>query len=468
MSYQIKKRHVLAIVIAATQAACLCWGVLVFSTWMRSSIQQVVHDQVLADNVQTAKQMMTLMKQMEVMDLRVNEDSWSRLQKSVRNIRLPNEGYVCVTDANDGSMICHPNLRNAPAKLFNQIESQKADTTKSGLSNVDIPENEEPEITGFTFGQGEHLQIIAAGYIPELEAHVKVHQKASGIQKNIDRIMKPVIPLGIIVSLGLVGITTAFVFAILLRYDNQLTKLNENLELMVTKRTRSLRKTRDAIIFGLAKLAESRDTDTGEHLDRIRIYVTTLANDLSHKFEWIDENYIENLALASSLHDIGKVAIPDDVLLKPGRFNSGERAIMETHARKGGDCLEAISQHLGEDDFLQLSREIAFSHHEKWDGTGYPLQLAADEIPFAGRIVALADVYDALRSRRPYKEPMPHEKAKNIILEGRGLHFDPLIVDAFLACESDFISISEKYQAGTLEVPVDLKSDPAPIAAALV
>jgi len=266
----------------------------------------------------------------------------------------------------------------------------------------------------------------------------------------------------LIVSLGLVAITTGLVFVILRRYDNRLAALNENLEDMVDRRTLSLRKTRDAVVFGLAKLAESRDTDTGEHLDRIRVYVTTLANYLSREFTWIDDKYIENLALASSLHDIGKVGIPDQILLKPGRFDPDERTVMETHAQKGGACLEAISQHLGEDDFLQLSREIAFSHHEKWDGTGYPLQIAEDDIPFAGRIVALADVYDALRSRRPYKDPMSHEKAKSIILEGRGSHFDPLIVDAFLACESEFVSISEKYQPiiPTATIDVGIETEP--------
>jgi len=460
----------------------------VFGTWMRSSVRQVVHDQVLADNVQTAKQMTMLIRHMDVADLRENRHSWLKLQNTVRDIRLPNEGFVCVIDAGDGSLLCHPALKQAPSILLKEPGMEKPTMQKpamrkpgmeklamqkpimqkpamkkpamqkaagqfAGRSGGERAPNETQEIQGYTTEHHGELQIIAAGYIPELDATVNVHQLASGIEKSITRLMKPVIPLGLVISLGLVLVTTGLVVAVLRRYDNRLATINENLEDRVDQRTRSLRKTRDAVIFGLAKLAESRDTDTGEHLDRIRIYVTILAKHLSQKFDWIDDKYIDNLALASSLHDIGKVGIPDQILLKPGCFTPDEREIMETHAQQGGDCLVAISQHLGEDDFLQLSREITFFHHEKWDGTGYPFQTAGDKIPLSGRIVALADVYDALRSRRPYKEPMPHEKAKRILLEGEGSHFDPMIVEAFLACEEEFLEVAEKYQAKPPGVP---------------
>ena len=117
---------------------------------------------------------------------------------------------------------------------------------------------------------------------------------------------------------------------------------------------------------------------------------------------------------------------------------------MERHADIGGKCLEAVGEHLGEDDFLQVAREIAYCHHEKWDGSGYPFQVSGETIPLAARIVALADVYDALRSKRPYKDPMPHEKARKIILEGRGTHFDPRVVDAFLSCERLFVQVSQQ------------------------
>ena len=135
------------------------------------------------------------------------------------------------------------------------------------------------------------------------------------------------------------------------------------------------------MIFGLAKLAESRDTDTGEHLDRIRRYVTILAEQLRGDGMRIDQSYIDTLGLASSLHDIGKVGVPDAVLLKPGRLDADERVIIETHAAIGGDCLKAIGDQLGEDNFLQMAKEIAYSHHERWDGAGYPFRLGGEAIP---------------------------------------------------------------------------------------
>lgn len=496
MNFQIRKRHILILAIATAQAICLCWGVFVFNSWLRSSVREIVHEQVLADNVQTAKQMTTLICQMDVTDLRQNKDSWLKLQHTIRDIRLPNKGYVCIVDASDGELICHPALKRAPQSLINHLTKTpqqgspaaskqpmaKPMMVKSKMAKPEMAKNDmtepamrkpkmagqqlatgEPAMTkkkgmelwqqdvpGYTTAQGDQLEIIAAEYIPELDANVNVHQKTSGIEWKISKIMKPVVPLGIIVSLSLVIGSTLVICEILRRYENRLARINENLEDLVDQRTQALKETRDAVIFGLAKLAESRDTDTGEHLDRIRIYVTILAKHLGQRFKWIDEQYIANLGLASSLHDIGKVAIPDNILLKPGRFEPEERKVMETHAERGGECLQAIGERLGENDFLQLSRDIAFAHHEKWDGSGYPFQVSGESIPLSARIVALADVYDALRSRRPYKDPMPHEKAKQIILEGDGSHFDPQLVEAFLACEEEFQSVSGMYAAATV------------------
>ena len=185
------------------------------------------------------------------------------------------------------------------------------------------------------------------------------------------------------------------------------------------------------------------------------MYVTIIGRHLSSYDSTFDIPFIESLGLASSLHDIGKVGIPDAILLKPGHFTPEERSVMEQHSTIGGSCLKAIGSQLGDDDFLALARDITFCHHEKWDGSGYPFGLRGEAIPLSARIVALADVYDALRSKRPYKEAMPHEKAKQIIQEGSGKHFDPQIVDAFLACEHDFITVSEKYIAkpATLDMP---------------
>jgi putative two-component system response regulator len=206
--------------------------------------------------------------------------------------------------------------------------------------------------------------------------------------------------------------------------------------------------TRDMTIFMLAKLAESRDPETGEHLERVRNYCRLLAQHLqSHpKFcSTINGEYIELLYHTSPLHDIGKVAIPDCVLLKPGPLTCDEFEIMKTHTTRGAETLEAALAKYPGTRFLEMARDIALSHHERYDGHGYPNELAGEAIPLSARIMAVADVYDALTSRRVYKEPFSHETSKSMIAEESGKHFDPDVLGAFLDLEDAFVAIRDKY-----------------------
>jgi putative two-component system response regulator len=207
--------------------------------------------------------------------------------------------------------------------------------------------------------------------------------------------------------------------------------------------------TRDVAIFALAKLAESRDPETGAHLERVQNFSRVLAQQLpaiGHFAEEIDAEYIRLLYSTSPLHDIGKVGIPDSVLLKPGRLSDREFEIMKTHTSIGAQTLDAALTRFPKTRFLSMARDIAISHHERFDGTGYPNQLAADNVPLSARIVALADVYDALTSKRIYKDAFTHDIAKGIIVKDSGTHFDSRIVDAFLAAEQSFISIRDRYR----------------------
>ncbi|WP_440888453.1 HD-GYP domain-containing protein [Vibrio sp. WZ-1] len=207
--------------------------------------------------------------------------------------------------------------------------------------------------------------------------------------------------------------------------------------------------TRDVAIVSLSALAESRDNETGAHILRTQEYVKVLAEHLSkhtaHQ-SLLTPNYIELLYKSAPLHDVGKVGVPDSVLLKPGKLTDKEFEIMKGHAEIGAEALSIAEKQLGSSSFLRVAKEIALTHHEKWDGTGYPNQLSGEEIPLSGRLMALADVYDALISKRVYKPAFSHDKAKAIILEGKGKHFDPQIVDAFLAVETDFQHIAQQYQ----------------------
>lgn len=224
---------------------------------------------------------------------------------------------------------------------------------------------------------------------------------------------------------------------------------NEFLEAEVTKRTREVMAIQDVTILAMASMAETRDTDTGNHIRRTQRYVKALAWKLSThpRFSsFLTSQNINLLFKSAPLHDIGKVGIPDRILLKPGRLTPEEFEIMKTHTTLGRDAIAHAEQELGADvEFLTLAKEIAYSHQEKWDGSGYPQGLAGDRIPISARLMALADVYDALISRRVYKEPMPHEQAVDIIRQASGRHFDPDVADAFLAIEENFRAIALTY-----------------------
>lgn len=224
---------------------------------------------------------------------------------------------------------------------------------------------------------------------------------------------------------------------------------NDYLETEVVRRTRELAAIQDVTILAMASLAETRDTDTGNHIRRTQHYVRALATKLKNhpRFAgYLDDSRIDMLYKSAPLHDIGKVGIPDRILLKPGRFEPHEFEIMKTHTTLGRDAIEHAEQSLGTPvEFLSCAKEIAYAHQEKWDGSGYPLGLSGDDIPISARLMAVADVYDALISRRVYKAGMPHEKAVAIIAEGAGSHFDPDIVEAFLALQDEFRAIAARF-----------------------
>jgi len=233
------------------------------------------------------------------------------------------------------------------------------------------------------------------------------------------------------------------------RVHDFLRDQNNFLETEIEKRTREIVALQDVTIHTMASLAETRDSETGNHIRRTAHYVKTLAEKLrtNPRFsDFLTDKNIELLFKSAPLHDIGKVGIPDRILLKPGRFEGNEFEIMKTHTTLGRDAIRQAERELGlEVDFLKFAKEIAYGHQEKWDGSGYPEGLSGDNIPISARLMAVADVYDALISRRVYKAGMSHEAAVAIIIEGRGQHFDPDMVDAFLELQQEFIDIAKRY-----------------------
>lgn len=252
---------------------------------------------------------------------------------------------------------------------------------------------------------------------------------------------------------------------VMLRVQNQLMlkqardflrDKNEYLEKEVQRRTHEVMVVQDVTIMALASLAETRDNETGNHIKRTQLYVRELALQLQNhpRFkDYLTDECVKLLTKSAPLHDIGKVGIPDHILLKPGKFTPEEFEIMKRHTTLGRDAILAAESRLGiADSFLHLAKEIAYSHQEKWDGSGYPQGLSGDDIPISARLMAVADVFDALISRRVYKPPFSMEKSLSIIKEGSGCHFDPDMVEAFLQITDKCQAIAQRFADSESEV----------------
>jgi putative two-component system response regulator len=271
----------------------------------------------------------------------------------------------------------------------------------------------------------------------------QAHDETRGFEAGaVDYVTKPISP----------PVMIARVRTHLALLDARRRLANQNLELerRVAERTRQLAETQDITIRALASLAETRDNETGNHIRRTQHYVRALALHLRRDDRFaarLDDATVDLLFKSAPLHDVGKVGIPDAVLLKPDRLSNDEFEVMKGHPSLGHDALLSAQTKAGETEssFLRIAREIAYGHHEKWDGSGYPQKLAGEAIPLSARLMAVADVYDALISRRCYKPAFPHQKAVDIITEGRGSHFDPDVVDAFLAIVDEFSAIAGRY-----------------------
>lgn len=270
------------------------------------------------------------------------------------------------------------------------------------------------------------------------------------------------------------GLQIAIAYMVLSRLRNELSQSHSKSELRLLHREKDLVRTRNAVIFGLAKLADYRDRETGQHLERIALYSTCLANAMRRDSRFEDRlpaSFIKLIGISSVLHDIGKVAIADAILRKEGALEPDERRCMQEHTAVGAECIREIEQRLGSCNFLSMARGIAQCHHERWDGTGYPRGVSGSQIPLAARIVSIADVYDALASKRVYKDAFPHEKCVALIAEASGTQFDPEITDIFLAVAEQFREISTRFGdngsqtsddpiAGTAAAPVRRSPDP--------
>ncbi len=433
------------ILISSVQLALLLIAVMMMFSWFLNQIEETVGRQACGDNRVLTQQIVGAIETDEIREIRDNEPDHDKLQSILSRIQIPNDGFACIINAQSGKTLFQ-NPAASP-KLISSFDKVMLKPLARN-SNLRIPLLEsvssQPGLRHFD-GRVvlDHSEHFASGeFLPQLNSILLIGQPTKTSMADMSSLIKYAKQFAFAMTLLMGLVCTCLIAVILNRMSTDVEIKNQGLEQQVSQREQELVRTQNAVIFGLAKLAESRDNDTGEHLERIRSYVTILATDLSQRIPELDQEWVHNLGLASSLHDIGKVGIPDSILLKPGRLSKEEREVMELHTLIGGECLEAIQSRLGNNLFMHTAKQVAYYHHERWDGKGYPHGLAESEIPLVARIVAVADVYDALTSKRPYKEPMGHLESKSIILSGSGSQFDPEVVDAFLRHEEEFQYIS--------------------------
>lgn len=441
--------------ILALQALVLAFGLLVVFQDVRHRVAARLQDRILEQNVRTADSLAKTMDDLNFGEAYCGSVGRERAQRLIEDLQLPAGGFVCLLDESN-KIICHPRLREEP--MLCGIDLSELSVEKPDASTTTIADSDRDATTG---GQAAFLDLgvhyLAVKYIPSMKARILVQQPESGLLAFGEAVASGSMLRAAALGLVILMLTGAISATLIRRHNQVLESINQGLEQEVTLRVSESLDARHSLIIGLAKLAESRDTDTGQHLERICTYSVLLAHQLRDRFPEITDAWIDLLRLAASLHDIGKVGIPDHVLLKPGKLSPEERIIMERHPVIGADTLVAVRNRLGEDQLVELSIHVARSHHERWDGGGYPDRIAGTAIPLAARIVALADVYDALTSVRVYKPAFSHEKAAEIIRNGRNTQFDPDVVDAFERVKDVFAETRERFRAELAEHPA---SDP--------
>lgn len=453
IQYSIKRKRGLIAALLCVEITLFVVAGLVGLRIVREQMASMVGEEVKLNNARYAESLAGVIESIGVQDTAYGSEGWQKMQQAVAGLEMPAGGFACILNAKD-KIVCHPELDLDPNK--NEGSSLLYADLGAHLPRIS-------EVAGFdgqtrvgqSYFLADGVHYIATREIAGTNGHrLLVHQPAAGLVTFSDAITTPLMLTFVIVGASVLLLTAAGSYVVARRYEHTLEGVNASLEGEVQKRTAKHNAARNALIFGLAKLADSRDPETGAHLERLCAFSEVLAVQLQSegKHAEITDEWIRELRLAAALHDIGKVGVADSALRKPGRLNEEERAEIERHPQIAADTLLGVYQKMGDDTLIASSVQVALYHHEKWDGSGYPFKLKGDSIPLAARIVAVADVYDALTSKRVYKDAMPHDKACVIINEDAGSHFDPDVVQAFNQVAEKFKRIKKHTNEGNAQV----------------
>lgn len=428
-SPSLRRPAVTACLIVAVQAVVLAVGWFVVFTANNEAVAQNVEGIILDNNRRVAESLAG-----KIGDLSASFDdqdqAWRRAQELVENIEFGSGGFACIIDAS-GHIVCHPDLDTKPflrdVNLGEHTLQPVGDDAGTTPTRIDVASFD----AGYAEFNIDGKHYIATRPIGENGPRLLVHQPVSGLEFAVSQATA-----GQVVRMSIVGgvtlILSAMIAMLLTRaHSRAVRSWGEELEVKVDQKTQQLRTSREAIVVALAKLADFRDNETGLHVMRISEYCVVLSKAMRPSQPDIDDAWIERIRLASMLHDIGKVEVPDAVLRKPGKLTDEEFDLIKRHPLAGADTLLAIHEQVESDPLIAMAVEICLYHHEKWDGNGYPYRLSADDIPLPARITAVADVFDALLSKRVYKPAMTPAEVREIIVSSSGSHFDPAVVTAF-------------------------------------
>lgn len=446
-------------VIVAIQAIVLAVGWVVVFNANNEAVARNVEGIILDNNRRVAESLAGKLGDLSAI-YDGEADEWQRAQSLVENIEFGSGGFACIIDAT-GHIVCHPDMKNTPSlRQFNLGEHVLRPIVSDGSHGNDGSPESAPSampIREATFDAGYvELNVggkhyVASRAIGQDGARLLVHQPVSGLDVAASQATA-----GQVARIAIVGAITlvlsSLIAMVLTRsHSRAVRSWSRELEVKVDEKTKQLRTSREAIVVALAKLADFRDNETGLHVMRISEYCVVLSSAMRQTHPEINEAWIERIRLASMLHDIGKVEVPDAVLRKPGKLTEDEFELIKRHPLAGADTLLAIHEQVESDPLIAMAVEICLYHHEKWDGNGYPYRISGDDIPLPARITAVADVFDALLSKRVYKPAMSPDTVRSIIVESAGTHFDPAAVKAF---ESTFDELM-RVRADHEEAPCD-------------
>lgn len=422
------------------QAICVAVGLWMHSRQTDSSIYNTLEQCAWLQLEQCAQETARHLEELTIDEWRPGGIGLDRAQ-ALRRQKRPTPGGVVLVDADWRVVLAEGDQEYQAQIVEGQVLSWNPESggseTPSGLTRGELKLSESRHLTVCHPLKGGRGHLLAYHPISAIEAQTAV-------------LTHPLVGINVVTLFWTVAVLAIGVWVILSRTQERSESRQASLLSNLLRQARSLVRTRDAVIFGLAKLAESRDGDTSEHLERISAYATTLAAALQgHPKYGIEATpaFVREIGISAALHDIGKVGIEDRILLKRGSLNAEERSRMRMHTVTGGQCLRKIEQRLGGSNFLQMARQIALAHHERWDGTGHPHGLAGEAIPLAARIVAIADVYDALVSKRVYKSAIPHAECVAMIRAQAGKSFDPELIEVWSGVEPEFRQIAVRYAA---------------------